>query len=193
MPLRVTFELTDADLRHFQLIMREARSAAANISRDDILDAATSLLEEVRESKVPDFIRERLEKLETMINMVTDPEWQLPPKETTRALNALAYFGEPEDLIPDHIPGLGFLDDAIMVELVVRELKHEIEAYEDFCRYRNREEQRQPGQADATVTREAWLKTRRQELHSRMRRRRRADRTRRRKRGTKTKSPFSLL
>ena len=53
-------------------------------------------------------------------------------------LNALAYFAEPDDLIPDQIPGLGFLDDAIMVELVVRELRHEIEAYEDFRVFRDR-------------------------------------------------------
>ncbi len=173
--------------------MREARSAASNIGREEILSAATGLLEEVRTAKVPDFIGQRLEKLETMISMVTDPEWQLPEKETTRALNALAYFGEPEDLIPDHIPGLGFLDDAIMVELVVRELKHEIEAYEDFCRFRDREEARRTDTDAADLTREAWLTTRRQELHSRMRRRRRADRSRRRKRGSRTKSPFSLL
>ena len=73
---------------------------------------------------MPDFIRGRLEKITTMIDMVEDAEWKLPDEETARVLNALAYFSEPEDLIPDHVPGLGFLDDAIMVELVCRELRH---------------------------------------------------------------------
>ena len=39
-------------------------------------------------------------------------------------------------MIPDTIPVLGYIDDAIMIELVVKELRHEIEAFEDFSRYR---------------------------------------------------------
>jgi hypothetical protein len=46
------------------------------------------------------------------------------------------YFAEPVDLIPDQVPGVGFLDDAIMVELVVQEIRPELDAYADFCRYR---------------------------------------------------------
>ncbi|NIV16986.1 MAG: DUF1232 domain-containing protein, partial [Woeseiaceae bacterium] len=94
--------------------------------------------------RVPQFIDQRLDKLNIMIRMLKDHEWRLPAAESNRVLNALAYFADPEDLIPDHIPGLGFLDDAIMVELVVRELKHEIEAYRDFCDFRTRQ-QPKPG------------------------------------------------
>ena len=63
----------------------------------------------------------------------------------------------------------GFLDDAIMIELVVRELRHEIEAYQDFCDYRARLKSR--GEK-AAASREGWLDARRKELQARMRRRR---------------------
>jgi uncharacterized membrane protein YkvA (DUF1232 family) len=130
--LRVSFELDDEDLKHFRLIMREARKASIRLAPEEIVASAEAILGHIQESAVPGFIRERLDKLKIMIQMLRDHEWRLPGAESTRVLNALAYFAEPEDLIPDHIPGVGFLDDAIMVELVVRELKHEIEAYSDL-------------------------------------------------------------
>ena len=167
--MRISFELDEADLKHFRLIMNEARQAARRLAPEDIVAAAEQLLEDAPESGAPGFIVERIDKLRLMIRMVSDIEWRLPHQETTRVLNALAYFAEPEDLIPDHIPGLGFLDDAIMIELVVRELRHEIEAYQDFCDYRDRLAAKGDG---SHASREGWLAARRKELQARMRRRR---------------------
>ena len=47
MSLRVSFELDDNDLKHFQLIMREARKAAARMAPEDIVAAAEQLLWEI--------------------------------------------------------------------------------------------------------------------------------------------------
>ncbi len=175
MGLRVSFELDDKDLKHFRLIMREARKSAAQLAPEEIVAGAEALLGQVTNTRVPQFISERLDKLKIMIQMLKDHEWRLPGAESTRVLNALAYFTEPEDLIPDHIPGVGLLDDAIMVELVVRELQHEIEAYQDFCDYRARQKPK-PGikRKTSDVTRDQWLEKRRKELQSRMRRRKKS-------------------
>lgn len=173
MSLRVSFELDENDLRHFRLIMKEARKAAARYSPEEIVSSAKHLLQQVEGTRIPRFITERLERLSVMIRMLEDHEWRLPAQETTRVLNALAYFRDPEDLIPDQVPGLGFLDDAIMIELVVRELRHEIDAYRDFCDYRERMAPRVRIKARTTdITREDWLSERRKELLMRMRRRR---------------------
>lgn len=189
MALRVSFDLDDNDLKHFRLIMREARHAAARATPEDIVAGARGLLEKVGTTRVPQFVGERLEKLDLMIRMLTDTEWRLPSQESTRVLSALAYFCEPDDLIPDNIPGLGFLDDAIMIELVVRELRHEIEAYRDFCEFRSRQTP-PPGTKGRSpeITREAWLAERRRELQSRMRRRRK-----RNSRSSGNGSPLGLM
>lgn len=169
MGLRVSFELDDNDLKHFRLIMVEARKAAARMAPEDIVAAAEQVLRDIGDDEAPGFIIERLGKLKQMIRMITDVEWRLPHEETGRVLNALAYFAEPDDLIPDSIPGVGFLDDAIMVELVFRELRHEIEAYDDFCEFRAAASE---ASKPRKVSRKNWLDSRREELQSRMRRRR---------------------
>lgn len=168
MSLRVSFELDDGDLTHFRLIMREARKAAARMAPEDIVAAAEALLADIGTAETPGFIQSRIDRLRLLIRMLSDLDWRLPHQEATRVLNALAYFTEPDDLIPDHIPGLGFLDDAIMIELVMRELEYEIEAYRDFCDYR--EQHAGKGRAD-------WLNERREELQQRMRERRDARRS----------------
>ena len=141
MPLDITFTLSDSDLDHFQAIVDQAKTAmesdenAANIEA-----AARQLITEAKSTDLPGFIDDRLSKLSVIIDMVGDDEWQLSDEERRRVLGALVYFCDPEDLIPDHIPGLGFLDDAIYVELVIRELKAEIESYEEFVAFRAAEE-----------------------------------------------------
>ena len=169
MGLRVSFELGEDDLKHFRLIMQQARTTAARIAPEDIVAAAEDLLTRIGPRGAPSFVAERLHKLRLLINMLSDIEWRLPHREADRVLCALAYFAEPEDLIPDHIPGLGFLDDAIMIELVVRDLKHEIEAYQDFCDYRDKLKESGDGKS---ASRTGWLDNRRKELQARMRRRR---------------------
>ena len=57
-----------------------------------------------------------------MIAMVEDHGFGLPQENRENVLTALAYFASPDDIVPDNIPVLGFLDDAIMIELCVREL-----------------------------------------------------------------------
>ena len=174
MPLDITFTLSDQDLGHFQTIVDKAKSAMQDDHNAASIEAAAKqLISDANEGELPDFISDRLAKLEVIINMVGDTEWQLSDEDRGRVLGALVYFCDPEDLIPDHIPGLGFLDDAIYVELVIRELKSEIESYEEFCTFRTAEEDRRKNKGeDPHVEREEWLADKRAALHAKMRKRR---------------------
>lgn len=177
MALNITFELQDQDLEYFRTIMQKTQHSVSQLSQADVLNAARNLAVEVKH-QVPEFVANRLKQLELLVAMVEDSEWDLTADEKLDVLSALAYFAKPEDLIADHLPVLGFLDDAIMIELVAQELAEDLQAYSEFCQYRHNEIERCGG--DALTSKADWLESKRQELQSWMRRRRaekRADRS----------------
>jgi uncharacterized membrane protein YkvA (DUF1232 family) len=136
MPFKLTIELSDRDLRHFRRELKKTRESVQIADDEEILGAAADLVQTMRSTDLPDFVTERLQQLETLLAMVTDDDWPLDDDERSPVLAGMAYLCDPEDLIPDDIPGIGMLDDAVMIELVFRELRHELEAYEDFRAYR---------------------------------------------------------
>jgi uncharacterized membrane protein YkvA (DUF1232 family) len=53
----------------------------------------------------------------------------LPWKSLVLALAGILYFLNPLDISPDVIPGIGFLDDAGMLALVVNSIRHDLKRY----------------------------------------------------------------
>jgi uncharacterized membrane protein YkvA (DUF1232 family) len=187
MSILINFKLSKSDLKYFGEVMLNARQKTRDLPQQQIIDSAKQLLTKVNLSDATDFIREHMSQLETMINMLSDTGWGLIEDDRERVLAAMSYFSDPEDLIPDDVPGLGFLDDAIMIEIASKELEHEIQAYKEFVIFRKSETERL-GDNAKTVQRSDWLEERRQQLHARMRRRRTGGSG-----STKSKSPFSLF
>ena len=174
MSISLNFELNDRDLEHFQEAMDKSKKAAEGKSPEEIVDCAVKLLADAQKVRIPDFILERLMRLDDMIAMVRDEGWAMQQADKDRVLSALVYFCDPNDIIPDQVQVLGFLDDAVMIELSARELKHEIEAYDDFCDFRQHQAERR-GLAADKVGRADWLASRREELVERMHERRERD------------------
>jgi uncharacterized membrane protein YkvA (DUF1232 family) len=171
MPLKVTFELEDKDLEYFRTCIKQARESAQKSSEEEITAKAEGMISEVRDSNVPAFVRQRIDKVQSLVDMVRDDEWDLATQERKKVVAALAYFADPHDIIPDNVPVLGYIDDAIIIELVVSELKHEIDSFTDFCKYRLGEQARN---RNPNLSRDEYLNIKRRELHDRMRRRRRS-------------------
>ncbi len=174
MSLDITITLTEEDLERFQDSVDKRKLAVADKETAiKVEESAAKLIETARENDLPPFVSDRLLKLQILLNMIRDAEWQLSDTECDSIRSALYYFVDPDDVIPDHIPGIGFLDDALYAEIVIKELKTEIKSYQEFCQFRIAEENRRRNRGlDPHVGREDWLADKRAVLHARMRERR---------------------
>ena len=171
MGLKISFELSDRDLQYFRDALKHSRNAVRHAEEAEIVEAIRDVLEEIRSNDpLPDFVGRRIPKIELFIQMLTDDEWQLPDADRERLLAMFIYFADPEDILPDEIPVIGYLDDIIVVELVMQELHHVREAYEDFCAFRTSFDNEHSKSIDGAVRRDR-IDRRRQQLHQRMQRR----------------------
>jgi len=140
---KITFTLDEEDTAYFRNVFKMARKAAAGADREKILRPAKRLVEKVRRArKAPRFVLDAMTTLEDLTQLVEDEDYALPQRVETKVLAALAYFGNPGDLIPDHIPVFGFLDDALMIKIVEQEFRHELAGYRKFRKFRDGAEQR---------------------------------------------------
>lgn len=163
--IRIDFELTGADIDFFRERLKSAQKKYGSSSEGKIIEGAEALIKRTEGTKSPDFMAPRLTKLREMLAMLKDSDWRLEGEDRRHILNALSYFADPKDLVPDSIPGIGLLDDAIMIDLSVIELAPELVGYAEFCA--NRDEL-QRGMSDAEP-----LSVARDILQKRMRRQRR--------------------
>jgi uncharacterized membrane protein YkvA (DUF1232 family) len=168
MPLKIVFELSDDDLAYFARVMDSVWKKISKRPEQEIVASARSLIKQARKAKAPEYVRKKLEDIELLIDLLEDKEWPLEPDNRRRITAAVGYFALSKDMISDKIPGIGYLDDALVADLVIRELRHDIDGYRDFDKYRD-------NAADlrgAKVSREDWLEAKRKQIVERVRRRR---------------------
>ena len=68
-----------------------------------------------------------LMSLVRMVRVWTRGEYKrLPRKTILMAIAAIIYFLNPLDLVPDFIPGVGYLDDATVIAFVVASIRQDV-------------------------------------------------------------------
>jgi Protein of unknown function (DUF1232) len=166
--MRITIELEPGDVKRFLKTLARSRVLAREAEESDILAAAKQALNTLLIGSAPEYVRKRMIGVQRLIMMLEDDAWGLPLPEREDVLEALVYFSDPEDLIPDDVEVIGLLDDAIVVELLLRRQRHVLQAYHDFCEYRCALTEAAP---DARLANAGKLARRREMLLARMRRR----------------------
>jgi hypothetical protein len=134
--MRVTFDLDASDLLRFRHALARAARLARDAEEPDLIAAAKHALDHLPIATAPGYVRKRICEVQRLIAMLEDEAWALGGSARLEVLRTLVYFSDPEDLIPDDLPGIGLIDDAILLELLLRRQRHMIAAWDDFCRYR---------------------------------------------------------
>lgn len=169
--MKLSFELSERDLQYFRQALQQSREAVRDAEESEIVDAIRQVLDEIRSNDpLPDFVSRRIPVLQTMIEMLVDEDWKMPVEDRERLLAMFIYFGDPEDLLPDDVPVIGYLDDVIIIELIMRDLQYVREAYDEFRQFRLEFDRKHGDSIDGAIRRDR-LDRRRQQLHQKMVRR----------------------
>src|SRR5262245_35532766 len=154
------FDLTTDSVDRFnRLLARFGRQVSYD--RDQLVSAARELCDRNILDSTPACIRERLGRIATVEQMVADRSWAPANDTVNTARTIVDYAHGHDDLIPDWLPKVGRLDDAIVVDVAWPQLAAEVDDYLDFCRLRAQEaRQRGCGVYGFAFTRGDWEQAR---------------------------------
>lgn len=130
--MEISLHLDPDDLAEFRAGLACARALAGSMDECDVVDAAKTSLDNLPIAAAPGYVRRQLARVQMLIAMLEDEDFALPQPERAEVLIALVYLSDPDDLVPDARAVVGLLDDAIVVELVMRELGLVVQTYELF-------------------------------------------------------------
>ena len=156
------FLLEQEDVDHFNQLLSRLGHPQQPLDCDCLVTAARELRGSNGQTPAA-CIRHRVRRGLAIGWMLDDPSWELPSDAAAVASEVTGYLRNPQDLIPDDLPKVGLLDDAIVVDTVWDRLAPEIASYLDFRRLR-RVEAALRGINAFTFRREEWEKARRAEV-----------------------------
>jgi hypothetical protein len=130
----------------------------------DQLATASRELGRSADGRRPASIEQRLQLASAVDRMITDATWQPASEAVEPARVVMDYVHGDHDLIPDSVPLVGRLDDAILIDAAWPQLAGEVDCYLDYCRLRAIEAGlRGCAVGGFAFTREDWQQARRAE------------------------------
>lgn len=157
----ITVDIDDQVKEHFNKFIEKH---GIEVDPDDITQARKEIAE-IRSGNSDGYILSQVNNLEAMITMVVDKTWKIKKTNMEKINATIKYFVDDDDIIPDNIPGIGYLDDCIIIDSTMDDVHDELMEFEDFSRTR------MVYARDEEFTFETWGKIKNQEATSRVRNR----------------------
>jgi len=127
-------KLADAAMLAFNYQLQDVHAQAPSVDADQIM-SLVRWLQALPAETAEATIELRMARAESLRLMLDDPDWPLPASVAERGRRLLGYLCRPDDLIPDSLPLIGHLDQALMVELSWSEFAGEVQDYLDYRRF----------------------------------------------------------
>ena len=129
------YEIEPGRLQHFNGVLKQISVDAPALTMDQIVTAARRVLSRYRPGQRPAFVESRLQALLRLEEMAANPGWQMAEADRQRVALLREYVDEPQGLLPDALPVVGQLDDAVLIDMTLQMLRDELADYEDYCRF----------------------------------------------------------
>lgn len=129
------YEVQAERLQFFNAVLRQISEAAPSFDVDQIVTAGRRVIDRCSLGQSPVFIETRLQAFSRLEAMDADAGWGLPKDDCARIARLRSYVNEPDDLLPDALPVIGRLDDALLIDVGLREMHEALADYECYCRY----------------------------------------------------------
>jgi uncharacterized membrane protein YkvA (DUF1232 family) len=130
-----SFDISASALGRFNDLLG-AVGSPQRVDCDRLVTAARSLCQLEMSSDMPVCIRQRLRRVRAAVSMAADSRWEAPTPVIGVVRLVAAYVASNDDLIPDRVPTVGRLDDAIAIDAAWPAVGDEVRGYVDFHRLR---------------------------------------------------------
>lgn len=160
-----SIEIGEDDVQRFNALARSLNEEMPALSADQLAGVARRVLRTALAGGESPFIRSRMRRAAEMRAMAADAVWPLDATAAKRIAELLAYIDDARGLIRDDVPHVGLLDDALLVDIALDNLRDELDDYAEFCRYRQAEAMRRGVAVEAAaIDRAQWQVARDDEL-----------------------------
>jgi hypothetical protein len=165
-PCITSLELNDGKLRRFNDLIRRIAPGRPTYSADQIAGAARRVLRASMKGQDSAFTKVRMRRAGEIRAAVQDAQWDIPAKLLGLMHDIIAYLDDDRlALIPNSVPIVGLLDDALLIDAAMDTLRGELDDYADFCRYRVAEAANLGiALSEVRIERRRWYEDRQQEL-----------------------------
>jgi uncharacterized membrane protein YkvA (DUF1232 family) len=127
-----------ANGREFDTTREWLEEKAARIDQKDIDALDTSVPKKLKSRQMQElkeglgWVQELVGRAQTLFDMIRDREFRISGKSKTLIAAGLIYLVLPTDFVPDFIPGLGYIDDALVLSTLWKIVESQIESYMAF-------------------------------------------------------------